>query len=62
MLCFYCEECIENWEEGDEPWTEHARFSSNCGYLLLNKGKQFVDKVCGLKNVAPENNQEARNN
>jgi len=61
VLCFYCDHGIENWEEDDEPWAEHARLSPNCSYLLLNRGIQFVNKACGLRNdVAPQNNQEAR--
>jgi len=36
-----------DWEDNDEPWKEHARWSKACSYVLLNKGKNFVDKACG---------------
>ncbi|XP_025190216.1 baculoviral IAP repeat-containing protein 2-like isoform X2 [Melanaphis sacchari] len=49
MLCYYCSQGLKDWEDDDEPWTEHARWSSTCSYVLLNKGKNFVDKACGVK-------------
>ncbi|CAG2120315.1 unnamed protein product, partial [Medioppia subpectinata] len=24
--CFYCDGGLSNWEPGDEPWTEHAKW------------------------------------
>jgi len=56
MLCFYCSQGLKDWEENDEPWTEHARWSKNCSYMLLNKGKNFVDKACGMKGNTPKFN------
>lgn len=43
MVCFYCSQGLKYWEDDDDPWVEHAKWSPNCFYLLLNKGKQFVD-------------------
>ncbi|XP_022161673.1 baculoviral IAP repeat-containing protein 7-B-like isoform X2 [Myzus persicae] len=48
MLCYYCSQGLKDWEDDDEPWTEHARWSETCSYVLLNKGKNFVDKACGV--------------
>lgn len=45
MLCFYCSQGLKDWEDDDEPWTEHAKWSCKCSYLLLSKGKKFVDQV-----------------
>uniref|UniRef100_A0A2S2NSC9 Apoptosis 1 inhibitor n=1 Tax=Schizaphis graminum TaxID=13262 RepID=A0A2S2NSC9_SCHGA len=49
MLCYYCSQGLKDWEDNDDPWTEHARWSSSCSYVLLNKGKNFVDKACDMK-------------
>jgi len=48
MLCYYCSQGLKDWEDNDEPWTEHARWSKSCSYVLLNKGKNFVDEACGV--------------
>jgi len=49
MACFCCNLVLYNWDNKDEPWTEHARYSKNCCYLLLKTGKIFVDKVHGVE-------------
>lgn len=48
--CFFCDEILCQWDDDDEPWTEHAKWSKNCSYVLLNKGKHFVDQVCNVEN------------
>lgn len=48
-ICFHCGGGLKDWEESDEPWVEHARWFSKCSYVLLIKGKDFVDEVCGRK-------------
>lgn len=53
VSCFYCNKGLKDWEDEDEPWTEHARWSPKCNYVLLSKGKHFVDAVCGVKNDIP---------
>lgn len=58
MLCFYCGQGLKDWEDNDEPWTEHAKWSPNCSYLLLSKGKNFVHEACGLKNDIPKLSKE----
>lgn len=60
MLCFCCSQGLKDWEDDDEPWTEHARWSPTCSYVLLSKGKDFVDKARGVKNDVAKINQEAR--
>ncbi|XP_008184238.2 baculoviral IAP repeat-containing protein 7-B-like [Acyrthosiphon pisum] len=51
MRCYYCDQGLIDWDDYDEPWTEHARWSNTCIHVLLNKGKNFIDEVCGLKNT-----------
>jgi hypothetical protein len=45
VKCFYCDGGLRNWESGDEPWLEHARWFPNCSFLILNKGETFVNNV-----------------
>ncbi|XP_066999486.2 death-associated inhibitor of apoptosis 1 [Anabrus simplex] len=48
-VCFHCGGGLKDWEETDDPWVEHALWFSKCTYMLLVKGKEFVDKICGEK-------------
>lgn len=47
MLCFCCNRGLKDWESKDDPWTEHAIWSPSCKYLLLMKGKEFVEAIHG---------------
>jgi len=58
MSCFYCSHGLKDWEDSDEPWIEHARWSENCTFLLLNKGKNFVYKACGVESNIIKSNLE----
>ncbi|XP_004070493.2 baculoviral IAP repeat-containing protein 5.1-A isoform X1 [Oryzias latipes] len=35
--CFFCLIELEGWEPDDDPWTEHAKRSPNCGFLSMKK-------------------------
>ena len=43
--CFSCGGGLRNWEAGDDPWVEHARWFPKCSFLLQNKGDKFIDVV-----------------
>ena len=43
--CFFCGGGLRNWEAGDDPWVEHARWFPRCAFLRQNKGDQFVALV-----------------
>lgn len=45
-LCFACGVGLKDWEKDDEPWQEHAKWSSNCEYLIFCKGKEYVIEIC----------------
>lgn len=45
VRCFQCGIGLRNWDPEDDPWVEHARWSSKCSYLCLKKGQEFVDLV-----------------
>merc|ERR1712012_1478416 len=40
--CFYCDGGLRNWQPDDDPWTEHARWFSKCGFVRLIKGDEFI--------------------
>ncbi|KAK7864875.1 hypothetical protein R5R35_010257 [Gryllus longicercus] len=44
-LCFNCGCGLRNWEPTDDPWIEHAKWSSQCSFVVLNKGKDFIQKA-----------------
>ncbi|OWF45524.1 E3 ubiquitin-protein ligase XIAP [Mizuhopecten yessoensis] len=43
--CFFCGGGLRNWEDGDDPWVEHARWFPGCAYLRQNKGAAFIRLV-----------------
>jgi baculoviral IAP repeat-containing protein 2/3 len=45
VKCFFCDGGLCNWEADDEPWTEHARWFPDCGFLKQVKGSKFIQKV-----------------
>ena len=42
LRCFCCGIVLENWEEEDNPWIEHAKVEMDCPHLYLNKGWEFI--------------------
>ncbi|KAL6480372.1 hypothetical protein MHYP_G00114050 [Metynnis hypsauchen] len=34
VQCFCCGGMLTGWEEGDDPWTEHAKYYRNCFFIL----------------------------
>ncbi|XP_072376914.1 death-associated inhibitor of apoptosis 1-like isoform X1 [Diabrotica undecimpunctata] len=44
-VCFYCGGGLKDWDEGDDPWEQHALWFSKCVFLNLKKGKEFIDQV-----------------
>ena len=45
VRCFHCGYGLRNWEKGDNPWEEHARWYPECIFVHLKKGKEFVEQV-----------------
>ena len=46
--CFSCDGGLCNWEKGDNPWVEHARWFPHCNFVQLNKGETFIKKCKDL--------------
>uniref|UniRef100_A0A8W8JHB2 Uncharacterized protein n=1 Tax=Magallana gigas TaxID=29159 RepID=A0A8W8JHB2_MAGGI len=40
--CFFCGGGLRNWEPGDDPWTEHARWFPKCAFVRQYRGDEFV--------------------
>ena len=45
VRCFHCGIGLRNWEEDDDPYVEHGRWSPNCQYIKNRKGQEFIDAV-----------------
>ncbi|KFV72894.1 Baculoviral IAP repeat-containing protein 7-B [Struthio camelus australis] len=45
VRCFYCDGSVRNWEFGDDPWREHAKWYPRCEFLLQSRGREFVSGV-----------------
>ncbi|XP_057559931.1 baculoviral IAP repeat-containing protein 7 isoform X2 [Hippopotamus amphibius kiboko] len=45
VRCFFCHGGLQCWEQGDDPWTEHAKWFPSCEFLLRTKGRDFVCRV-----------------
>jgi baculoviral IAP repeat-containing protein 7/8 len=36
---------LSEWEPNDIPIVEHAKFFSQCQWLIASKGKEFVERI-----------------
>ncbi|KAK9502252.1 hypothetical protein O3M35_011055 [Rhynocoris fuscipes] len=55
VRCFHCDGGLQLWEKDDIPWLEHAKWFSNCGFVLLTKGQEFIDEA--IKTFGPTINK-----
>ncbi|KAH9494786.1 hypothetical protein Btru_020610 [Bulinus truncatus] len=44
VRCFWCNVELHEWEAGDSPWVEHARFSPECQYVIKEMGQFLIEK------------------
>lgn len=49
IVCFFCGGGLKDWEAEDVPWEQHATWFSDCQYLKLVKGQEYVDKYAKRK-------------
>lgn len=45
VRCFWCDLVLRNWESGEDPWVEHARWFPRCAFIRQTRGDEFVDMV-----------------
>ncbi|KAF2897200.1 hypothetical protein ILUMI_08974 [Ignelater luminosus] len=44
-ICFQCGLGLRDWADGDDPWEQHAKWSSRCSFLHSQKGAEYVSEV-----------------
>ncbi|XP_008837080.1 baculoviral IAP repeat-containing protein 1a-like [Nannospalax galili] len=58
VQCFSCGGCLGNWEEGDDPWKEHAKWFPKCEFLQSKKSSeeiaQYIQSYEGFVHVMGE--------
>ncbi|XP_052015498.1 baculoviral IAP repeat-containing protein 1a-like isoform X2 [Apodemus sylvaticus] len=58
VQCFSCGGCLGNWEEGDDPWKEHAKWFPKCEFLQSKKTSeeiaQYIQSYEGFVHVTGE--------
>ncbi|XP_015977618.2 baculoviral IAP repeat-containing protein 1 isoform X3 [Rousettus aegyptiacus] len=58
VQCFACGGCLGNWEEGDDPWKEHAKWFPKCEFLQSKKSSeeiaQYIQSYKGFVGVMGE--------
>jgi hypothetical protein len=45
VKCYWCDGGLRNWEAGDDPWVEHAKWFPKCGHMKRAKGVAFIEQV-----------------
>ncbi|XP_051028384.1 baculoviral IAP repeat-containing protein 1b-like isoform X1 [Acomys russatus] len=58
VQCFSCGGCLGNWEGGDDPWKEHAKWFPKCEFLRSKKSSeeiaQYIQSYKGFAHVTGE--------
>jgi len=62
VLCFYCDGGLLDWEAGDDPWLEHAKWWPKCEYVLRNKGEAFVKHALTIRQQQEQQQQQQQQN
>lgn len=52
--CFHCDTTLHSWEDEDDVWVEHAKWSGKCGYLIAKRGLDFVMRHSQVRNFPDE--------
>ncbi|XP_045195492.2 baculoviral IAP repeat-containing protein 7-A-like [Mercenaria mercenaria] len=45
VRCYFCGGGLRNWEVGDVPMDEHAKWYPKCPHILLVKGQAYIDRI-----------------
>uniref|UniRef100_A0A665TW27 RING-type E3 ubiquitin transferase n=1 Tax=Echeneis naucrates TaxID=173247 RepID=A0A665TW27_ECHNA len=45
VKCFYCDGGLRNWEPGDDPWQEHAKWFPRCEFLIQSRGQEYISNI-----------------
>ncbi|KAL5010196.1 hypothetical protein ScPMuIL_012501 [Solemya velum] len=63
VRCFFCGGGLRNWEDGDNPWVEHARWYPRCAFVKQCKGESFIKDILNAteEKALPISHQEGAN-
>ncbi|XP_014909843.1 baculoviral IAP repeat-containing protein 7 isoform X2 [Poecilia latipinna] len=45
VKCFFCDGGLRNWEPGDDPWQEHAKWFPRCEFLIQSRGQEYISSI-----------------
>ncbi|WAR08508.1 BIRC3-like protein [Mya arenaria] len=45
VRCYHCGGGLRNWETGDDPMEQHAKWYPTCQHVLITKGKTYIHCV-----------------
>ncbi|XP_053396407.1 baculoviral IAP repeat-containing protein 7-like isoform X1 [Mercenaria mercenaria] len=45
VRCYFCGGGLRNWERGDVPMEEHAKWYPKCPHILLVKGQAYIERL-----------------
>nr|BDT62320.1 MAG: baculoviral IAP repeat-containing protein [Melicertus latisulcatus majanivirus] len=45
VRCFHCYGGLYNWEKGDIPWNEHAKWYPKCQHIKSKRGIEFIHNI-----------------
>ena len=55
VRCCYCSVGLNQWDPGDSPTREHARYSPRCPFLLRAMGRAYVLQTLMERELSSEN-------
>ncbi|WAR08056.1 BIRC8-like protein [Mya arenaria] len=50
VRCYHCGGGLRNWEPGDDPMKEHAKWYPSCQHVIITKGKTYIHSVEACEN------------
>ncbi|XP_069809497.1 baculoviral IAP repeat-containing protein 7 isoform X2 [Dendropsophus ebraccatus] len=59
VKCFHCDGGLRNWERGDDPWREHAKWFPRCEFVIQSMGLAYVHSVQDALFSTPESTPES---
>ncbi|XP_026872277.2 E3 ubiquitin-protein ligase XIAP [Electrophorus electricus] len=59
VQCFCCGGMLSSWEEGDDPWAEHAKYYHNCFFILGHDVGNIPSEQSQQQSSAPRGSMES---
>ncbi|KAK3585153.1 hypothetical protein CHS0354_034286 [Potamilus streckersoni] len=54
VRCFFCGGGLRSWQNGDDPYVEHARWYPDCDYIRIYRGDEYLQQHSRYINNSPE--------